>query len=229
MSKMKLTCALIGAAGLASAAHAQDTLANWTYEVSIPATAGPFAAEAGVFAGASMSSGAHVSASTVYSNPVGNGTAESFSSNFWAVGDYWQFTTSTVGYEALTLTWDQSSSNTGPRDFSLAWSTDGSTFTPFHDYSVLANAAPNPVWTSGTYQPMYTMGPLSLPSALENQATIYIRMVQRTSISANGGTVATSGASRVDSVKIEGEYVPAPGAAALIGLGGLLAARRRRA
>lgn len=231
MSKTLLTCALIGAAGLASAASAQDTLANWTFEVSIPSTAGPHMAEAGVNAAISAATGLHASGATAYSNPVGNGSNESFSSNNWQVGDYYQFTTSTVGYEALTITWDQTSSSTGPRDWSLAWSTDGSSFTPFLDYQVLQNGlAPNANWSSVTNQPAYTLGPQSLPGALENQATIYIRMVQRTNLSMGGvNPVATTGANRVDNVIIQGELVPAPGAAALIGLGGLLAARRRRA
>ena len=95
-------------------------LAVWTFETSLPATAGPHAAEGGINAGAgSPASGFHASASVVYSNPAGNGSAESFSSTFWSVGDYWQFSTSSVGYTDIHLAWDQASSNTGPRDFVL--------------------------------------------------------------------------------------------------------------
>ncbi|MBX3358979.1 MAG: PEP-CTERM sorting domain-containing protein [Phycisphaeraceae bacterium] len=214
-------------AALAGAANA-DVIANWTFETSLPDTAGPYAAEAGANAASSFASGFHAT-STTYSNPVGNGSAESYSSNAWSLGDYYQFTTSTLGYTSITISFDQSSSNTGPRDYNLMWSTNGTTFTQLGStYAVLANASPNPVWSSGTYQPAYTFGPIAATSALDNQATIYFRLVQASTVSANGGTVAATGTDRVDNVIISGT-VPAPGAVALLGMGGLLAARRRRA
>ena len=92
---------------IAGVAHA-DTLADWTFESSIPATSGPFAAEIGTGA----ASGHHASTST-YSSPAGNGSAHSFSSNTWAAGDYYQFSTSTLGDSAISLSFDQTSSSTG--------------------------------------------------------------------------------------------------------------------
>ncbi len=56
---------------------------------------------------------------------------------------------STLGESSITLSWDQTSSNTGPKDFVLQYSTDGTTFNNVLDYSVLANATPNTPWTSG--------------------------------------------------------------------------------
>src|SRR5262245_32024554 len=59
--------------------------------------------------------------------------------------------TNTTGFQNITIQWNQASSNTGPRDFQLAWSTDGTNFTNLGgQYMVLPNAAPNPVWNATT-------------------------------------------------------------------------------
>lgn len=225
-TRVFLAAIAAGVAGIASTANA-DILANWTFETSAPATAGPFAAEAGNNAASSFASGFHAGAST-YSSPVGNGSSKSFSSNTWAIGDYYQFTTNTVGYSGIAIQWDQTSSNTGPRDFKLSWSTNGTTFTDIGStYAVLANVTPN-AWNSTTGFAIYTNGPTSGPAALNNQSTVYFRLTMVTNVSANGTTVAAGGTDRVDNVIITGT-VPAPGAMALVGLGGLIAARRRRA
>lgn len=221
-----IALAIVAGAGLAATASA-DVIANWTFEASIPATAGPFVAEAGANAASSWALGSHVGAS-VYSNPVGNGSVESFSSNTWAIGDYYQFSTSTAGYSGITIGWDQTSSGTGPRDFTLQWSTDGVTFAPLSSYAVQINGAPNTPWSSVTYNPFFTFAPVAAPAGADNQATVYFRLTMATSVSANGGTVAAAGTDRVDNVVISG-VIPTPGALALLGLGGLVASRRRRA
>ncbi len=216
-----------GVAGLAATANA-DILANWTYESPAPSGAGPHLAQAGVFAATSATTGSHVSGSTVFDNPTGNGSFESFSSNNWAVGDYYQFTTSTSGYENIAIQWDQVASNTGPRDFNLQYSTDGSTFFNIGSmYAVRANASPS--WSSGSGSGLDTFGPTAGPGALDNQTTIYFRLRMATTTSANGGTVATGGTNRIDNVIITGDVIPAPGALALLGVGGVIAGRRRRA
>jgi hypothetical protein len=225
---------IIGAAclacGLSGNAFA-DTIAQWTFETSLPATAGPFAAEVG--SGSAL--GSHVGAA-VYSTPVGNGSAHSFSSTLWAVGDYYQFQVSTTGFNGVSLSWDQTSSNTGPRDFQLAYSTNGTTFTNFGSiYSVFANAAPNPLWGSATVQPLYNLSfDLSSITALNNQATAFFRLVDASTVAANGGAVGTGGTDRVDNFTVTATAavaaVPEPETYAMLLAGfGLLgfAARRR--
>jgi len=216
--------------GFASSAAHADTIATWTFETSIPLAAGAFAPEVGT--GAAL--GLHASGSTAYSSPVGNGSAHSFSSTNWGVGDYYQFRVSTIGFSGITLSWDQASSNTGPRDFKLAYSTNGTTFTDFATYSVLANATPNPTWSSSTALSLYAFTQnLSSITALNGQSNVYFRLIDTSTVSANGGAIGTGGTDRVDNFSVSGSQIavtPIPAAIWLLGsgllsLGGL--ARRR--
>ena len=206
---------MVAFSGQASAA----ILATWTFETSIPATAGPFSPEVGSGAGL----GLHASGAAVYSNPVGNGSAESFSSNTWAVGDYYQFSTATGGNSILNVTWDQVSSSTGPRDFSIAYSTDGTTFTSIAPYVVLVNTGVN-TWSAGT--PILTTSYAASVSSI-SASTIYFRMTNTSTVSAGGATVAAGGTNRIDNVSIAG--VPEPATLGLAGMGllGFAAVRRR--
>ncbi len=220
--RMCVFCAAAVIAGAASAS-AQVTLAGWTFETSIPATAGPHVAEGGVFAATSNALGFHTDPGTVYSNPAGNGSPESFSSNFWSIGDYYQFSTSTIGYDSISLRFDQARSSTGPTTFDVLWSIDGIIFsTLMDDYTVLSNTTPPGVWNATTGFPEYSLGPLGLPAGANDQAQIIFRLVNQV---APGGTAGTN---RVDNIVVSGTLIPTPGAAALIGLAGLIAMRRRR-
>jgi hypothetical protein len=73
-----------------------------------------------------------------YSSFPGNGSRAAFgATNSWAVGDLYQFAVSTLGYQNLTITYDQAGNLHGPGTFYLAYSTDGNTFTKIGtDYSV---------------------------------------------------------------------------------------------
>ena len=211
---------------LSSINVAQATIiADWTFE-NAPQPSGTSAAD-GPFSPATGSGSAselHASASTVYSSPAGNGSTHSFSSTMWAVGDYYQFQVSTAGLDDVGLSWDQTSSSTGPKDYELQYSTDGSTFTNFLAYSVLANASPNPVWNATTSSSIYSFAvDLSSITAIDDQAAVYFRLVDADTISAGGGTVGTSGTDRVDNVAVSGSpvSVPEPNSVFLALLGGV--------
>ena len=184
---------------LAVTASAQPRdLALWTFQVSVPATAGPHTPESGAYAfvGVSAARSCHADPSTAYDNPTGNGSTESFSSNYWGIGDYYEFKTRTAGYQGITIAWDQTRSSTGPTTFSLDYSTDGNTFTNLvPSYTVLSD--PNG-WSQSTRIMTDVFGPDSAPAVLNNQATVYFRLTNLVAPGSGGGT------NRVDNVEIQG-------------------------
>jgi hypothetical protein len=203
-----------------------DTLANWTFDTSKPSTAGPYTAETGT----GSATGAHAGAA-VYSAPAGNGSPNSFSSNLWAVGDYYQFEVSTTGYAGESISWDQTGSSTGPGDFLLEYSADGTNFTTFgSQYSIFT---PVVTWSAATnVSTTHYSQNLSSITGLDGQATAYFRMVDNTTRSAGNGTVGTAGTDRVDNVNISATPVPEPAtfvlAAIGLGLAGLVGSRKYR-
>jgi hypothetical protein len=210
-----------------------QTIAKWTFETSLPAGspgAGVWITNIAAEVGSGTASGWHAGAAT-YSNPAGNGSAESFSSATWAVGDLYQFTASTVGLSGIGISYDQTSSTSGPGFFDLKYSTDGVNFTTFASSIVVqSNAAPNPVWNSTTASSLYSYSfDLSSVSALNNASTVYFQLVDSSTASAGGGTPSAAGSSRLDNVEIF--VVPEPSTFALTVVGGLLglvALRRKR-
>ena len=184
----------------------QVLAAKWTFE-----TSQPFGDQHGDHqqhcrrGGSGIARGVHVASATDYSNPVGNGSADSFSSNTWAVGDFYEFQISTEGYEDISIAFDQTSSNTGPRDFGIFYSTTG--IGAFANtgitYTVLANDSPNPTWSSESPHAEFSFEfDLSGIAALDDQATMFLRLVDLSTTSASNGTVGTAGTSRVDNFSI---------------------------
>jgi len=228
---------------IAQSINAQ-TIATWTFETSQPGVVTlPAAPGAGVAftsfspeVGAGTATALHAGAAT-YSSPAGNGSARSFSANTWAVGDYFQFQVSTLTFSSISISYDQTSSSTGPGQFSLQYSIDGSTFTTFgSQYTVLVNAAPN-AWAAAT--PISTTSfsyNLSSVSALNNAANVFFRVVDTGTLSAsqaNGGSTApaATGTDRLDNFSVFVTPVPEPSTialAAVSGLACLIAIRRRR-
>jgi hypothetical protein len=200
-------------------------IARWTFEsppadLSNSSTIGGIAADTG----AGTASGVHASARTDWTTPTGNGSANSLSANEWGIGDYFQFQLSTVGYSGLLVSFDQTSSGTGPRDFKISYSVNGSAFTDFASYSVLVNgASPNPSWNSSTASAAYSFTfNLTGVSALNNASSVAFRLVNTSTTSANGSAIGSSGTSRIDNFAVQGTAVPEPGPG-MLGLGSVLA------
>jgi hypothetical protein len=212
---MKKIFTLILSALICSSVFSQapPVLAKWTFEgvtttntgTTASVSAGTPAADQGVLAAGSVFSGVHASASTVWSNPAGNGSVKSVSSNNWAPGDYYQFQLSSTGYSALSVTYDQTGSNTGPAQFKLQYSTNGTTFTDFQSYTVPSNAGVAYGWSSGTgiTATTFTFDLSSVP-ALNNAANVYFRVTNTGTTSVNGSTVAATGTGRIDNFSVSG-------------------------
>jgi hypothetical protein len=199
------------------------TIAQWTFEnPPLPASAGLYSPAVG----SGSASGSHVGAAA-YSNPAGNGSANSYSSTVWAVGDYWQFSVSTLGFESISISWDQAGSGTGPSDFILQYSTDGTTFTKVgSDYSVsLVN------WSTTTSHSGFTFNPdlSGIASMIADQSGVYFRLVDNSTTAIGGGSVGTGGTDRIDNFTVTGAQIP-DSTSGLVCLGcslGLLAVLRR--
>jgi hypothetical protein len=190
---------------------ADTTLADFTFETSQPNGPGPFNAEVGLGSASASHAG-----TAAFSSPAGNGSSHSYSANVWAVGDFYQVQVSTLGFQSITLSYDQISSATGPGTFKLQWSTDGTTFNNFgSDYNVLVNAAPN-AWSTTAANHITTStftDDLSSVTQLNNDATIFLRFVDDSTQSAsqvNGGTLvlATAGTDRMDNIIVTGTAIP---------------------
>ena len=195
------------------------TIASWTFETSIPTTAGPLAPEVG----AGSATGVHAGAAS-FTNPSGNGSAESWNSNTWAVGDYYQFQASTTGQSGITFSWDQTRSSAGPGaadvttpNFRLQYSTDGTNFTNAGDYLVPVVTWDNAIPNAAT---KYSQN-LSAVTALDNQATVFFRLTALLAPQNTGGQ------SRVDNVTIATIPEPASGALAAAAIVAAAGLRRR--
>jgi hypothetical protein len=240
MKKIATILCLLSAANLTKA----DVIADWGFQTApAPSTSGNYAADSGTYASSSFASGSHVSVSTVYSSPPGNGSANSYSANYWAVNDYWQLATSSSGYQNLTLKWDQGSSSTGPGSFILEYSVNGGAYATFGTiYSVndveSGNRTTNPnLWATATPVAGTTYSvDLSSISALNNEATIAFRLVDDAGTTPSGSTVAAGGTDRIDNFIISGTLTPVPepgtwgavSGASLLGLCGVRVWRQRR-
>lgn len=216
---------------VAASAHA-DVVAGWTIEAPVPSgTSGPEysygAAEQGANIAGSDLNGLHANPETFWISPPGNGSQYSFGNNRWTIGDYFQVEASTLGYENISISFDQCRSSSGVEFFTLLMSTDeGANWTTLiESYEVLRSGGGG---SPGTWSASADRNPIYLVEAdagamAANQSSVWFRM-QAASVPGS----AVSSISRLDNIFIEGTVVPAPGALALLGLAGVASRRRRR-
>ena len=187
-------------------------IAKWNYEALGPLSTsgtvynGP-AATVGVNASGSSMKGNHASAASQWINSGGNGSLTSLSGNNWAIGDYYQFQTSTYGFSAVYVSVDQTGSNTGPRDFQFSYSLDGTNFTNVGSVYALSNSNG---WNSTLYKPEHTRSfDLSSISGIAGQPIVYFRVTNTSTVSISNSIVGTGGTSRVDNFSVSGTLCPA--------------------
>jgi len=215
-----------------------QTVATWTFETSAFTSvtntgSTPLSTSIAPEVGSGSATGFHTSTATVWSSPTGNGSAKSLSANNWSVGDYFQFQVSTIGFSGLSLSYDQTGSSTGPRDFALSYSLNGTTFTSIGStYSVLLNGAPQTAWNSGASSSVFTLSyDLGAFSDINNASSVTFRITDMTTTSIGGGTTASAGTDRVDNFSVFTTPVPEPSSVVLGiagGLAGLIIWKRRK-
>jgi hypothetical protein len=181
-------------------AHADFVLAGWTFETSVPTTAGPHAAEVGTGLASRFRPGGGAS----FANPVGNGSSESFASSHWSQNSYYQFLFSTAGLSDIKISFDQTHTQGASEFFHIQYSTDQVTYTTLSDYTVLLRTwnATTPVADSRF---SFNFGAL-----LDNSPTAGIRLTAR-----HGGN-SPDGRVSIDNVFITA--VPEPSALLLLGV-----------
>jgi MYXO-CTERM domain-containing protein len=219
---MKTITAIALVAGLATAASA-DVITSW---VNFGQTGDQASSAVGTQA-ANVTGVALTRGSGLNPSAAGN----SFSSSGWDQGDgddandYFSFGFTVADGFSVNLEsfWvGARSSNTGPGFLGLFSSVDGfstNLFTFTQSGTAFNNAIADVSALSGL------------------TGTVEFRVLALNNISANGGTVGSGGTFRFGDhfdgtnfteMRFEGTVVPAPGAMALLGLGGLVATRRRR-
>ncbi len=201
---------LFAIVGIGSCPMARANItADWTFETSQPTTAGPLTPEITSGGPTASATAFHSTPPAVYSSPEGNGSGhswDSFATTTWAVGDYYQFSTTTLGNTDFSISWDQVSRaaaapfGAGPAEFTLQYSLDGGTFADIMNYTVLPNSGAN-LWNTST-----PVGTTSYTGSITgvSATTIAFRLLDRSTVGAGGGTVGLKGDSRVDNVVING-------------------------
>jgi hypothetical protein len=225
---MKIAAALVVACAAASAAQA-DLIAYWNFNDNVTGTnngdtyapttgAGliqlvvPSQDQAGSNRGINSFGGTITNAIAPdiagQSLVIQGSAAESGTAPFPNNGATLTISFSMTSFEDVFLTFATQRTSTGFNSNQVAWSTDGVNYTDL--------GAP--------YLPAGTFGlqTFDFSGLLDNAATAFIR------ITVDGAT-GVSGNNRFDNFQLNATLVPAPGALALVGLGGLLVARRRRA
>jgi hypothetical protein len=179
------------------------------------ASVGPILADSGT----GSAYGVHASTATVYSAPVGNDSAKSFSANHWLSGDDYDFQVPTTGLDDILVSFDQTSSGTGPKAFSLVYASGATSGTVPYTVGTASFAATSSVTA-------VTFGfDLSAVTGLDNSSLVDFKLVD------NDTTTATGGTDRVDNFIVQGTAtsVPEPAGLSLLAASTLALVRRRKA
>jgi hypothetical protein len=108
---------------------------------------------------------------------------------------YWEVEFSTIGYENITVSSNQRSSSTGPRDFSLQYRIgSGGTWNTIRSLTLADN------WTSAVVNNEL------LPAAANDQSSVYLRWEKTSNITVGGSSPVTPfSSSNIDNILIEGQ------------------------
>lgn len=125
---------------------------------------------------------------------------------------------STLSYSNIAFSFAAQRTATGGASTLVEYSLNGSSFTTLGS---ITPGVSSPGFAGGSINPSdYFFSFNALGAA--NKANVYFRLTA-------SGASSGSGNQRFDNLVVQGDVIPTPGALALAGFGGLIAARRRRA
>lgn len=131
-------------------------------------------------------------------------TTEAASATGWDGGNgtkYWEINFDATNYYSLAFSSKQRSSGTGPRDFKVQYKIgSGGTWTDVTGGAVTVGND----FTTGV------LTDIALPTACDNQSSVYLRWIMTSNTSVGNGTVASTGTSRMDDLFVtgyEGDFV----------------------
>ncbi len=134
-------------------------------------------------------------------------TQKAVSYQGWNSGNgtkYWQATMSTKGYDNITLSSQQNSSGTGPRDFKVQISTNNTTWTDVPNTTALKMVVSNFSCASNTCKLLE----VPLPANANDQDLLYIRWIVRSNTNTNGTSgIGSTGSSRIKEVRVSGSAI----------------------
>ena len=177
-----------------------STLGSVIVEWNFPATSADQYADAGIalnYDSGTPSNSKQVSvsgASGVAYTGVGSST-KCISASGWDAGSgtkYYQIECNGTGYSYLKLSSKQRSTSTGPRDWKIQYKVGAGSWTDVTSGSVTVGDN----WTTGVKTD------LSIPSACDNQSSLYFRWIMTSNTSVGGGTVSSAGSAKIDDIII---------------------------
>lgn len=163
------------------------TLADWTFEDS---TRNPSTNL--ILASLNVNTGA----TETYSPGNAPSPTYALSSSSWDIGDNFEISMNSVGYENLILKFDEKASAEGPTQFKIQYSSDGITFND------LTGSVTSTSLNFGT-NPMHPFDFSSITS-IDNKNNIKLRIVSTTNASYPQGTW------RIDNLRVEGTAISTP-------------------
>ncbi|NSW46427.1 MAG: PKD domain-containing protein, partial [Bacteroidales bacterium] len=134
-------------------------------------------------------------------------TTQCASATNWASGantKYWQVSFTTTGYESIKVSSKMTGNNAqSPRDFKLQYSIDGSNFTDVTGATMTLSLNN---WTSSSAN----LNNVVLPAACNNQATVYLRWLNTSTVGIGGGAIGTARACLIDDIIVMGTPLAPP-------------------
>lgn len=214
---MKKSFTLLLLTLMVSVAFYSTTIINWTFEDATKRAAvydnitfkyPGYSADSGIAGNINNRIVNTLHGPTYYATqpwPFGSGGINTYamSSTSWTNGiwsKYWEIDFTTLGYKNLLISSIQRSSSTGPRNFRMQYSLNESMWTDVPGANI-------------TVANDYTTGVLNnhaLPTACDDQTTVYLRWIMTSNTSVNNSTVDNAGSSRIDEVMITGEPITLP-------------------